>query len=52
VWIEGRAVERKGVRNIPLQSAECQADRLAKEAFQLAISGGSAMEGDFPFEVV
>jgi hypothetical protein len=52
-WVEGHAVECKGWHNST--TPECfkdQADKLAKAALLHAIAGGSAYEGDFPFEMV
>jgi hypothetical protein len=52
-WVEGHVVERKGLQGSTLsKSLNNRADKLAKVAFLLAISGGPVMEGDFPFEVV
>ena len=52
-WVEGHAVERKGWRNctVPKRLNDA-ADKLAKAALRLAIAGGHAYEGDFPFELV
>ena len=52
-WVEGHAVERKGWRNCTVpERLNDAADKLAKAALRLAIAGGQAYEGDFPFEQV
>ena len=52
-WVEGHAVERKGRHwsTIP-ERLNDQADKLAKTALLLAISGGNAYEDKYPFEMV
>jgi hypothetical protein len=51
--VEEHAVEQKGQHwsTIP-ERLNDQADKLAKAALLLAISGGNAYEGDYPFEMV
>jgi hypothetical protein len=52
-WVEGHAVERKGLqRSTLLKRLNNQADKLAKVALVSVIAGGPVMEGDFPFKVV
>ena len=52
-WVEGHAVERKGRhRSTVPECLNDQADKLAKAALLLAISGGIAYEGEYPFEMV
>jgi hypothetical protein len=52
-WVEGHAVERKGLQGSRLSKLlNNQADKLAKVALLLAFAGGPMMEGDFPFKVV
>ena len=52
-WVEGHAVEQKGRhRSTVPERLNDQADKLAKAALLLAISGGNAYEGDYPFEMV
>jgi ribonuclease HI len=52
-WVEGHAVERKGRhRSTVPERLNDQADKLAKAALLLAISGGNAYKGDYPFEMV
>jgi hypothetical protein len=52
-WVKGHAVKRKGWRNYTLPKRLInQADKLAKGDLISAISGGSTIEGDFPFKVV
>jgi hypothetical protein len=48
-WVEGHAVERKGRlwSTIP-ERLNYQADKLAKAALLLAISGGNAYDGKYP----
>ncbi len=52
-WVEGHAVERKGLQGSTLpEHLNDQVNKLAKVSLLLAIAGGQVMEGDFPFEVV
>jgi hypothetical protein len=52
-WVEGHAVERKGWHNRTTpERFNDKAEKLAKAALLHAIAGGSAYEGDFPFEMV
>jgi hypothetical protein len=52
-WVEGHAVERKGLQRSTLpKHFKDQANKLAKVALVSAIAGGPVMEMNFPFEVV
>ena len=52
-WVEGHAVERKGRHRSTIpERLNDQADKLAKAALLLAISGGNAYDGEYPFEMV
>ncbi len=52
-WVEGHAVEWKGRHRSTIpERLNDQADKLAKVALLLAISGGNAYKGKYPFEMV